>query len=91
MKQNNYYEIHKNKKPKRRLQRRKINSLSLMLLSSSMVSIAQHATIVSQHFNSVAEKSLAVFENITKQAQNIHKIISNHKKNKYLTIKKATN
>jgi hypothetical protein len=84
MKRSNYYEVHKNKKPKRLL-RKKPNLLVLKSAIISMQSFAQHAIIVSQNFNSMTEKSIAVFENVKKHAEALSDLYKINKPQRYLS------
>jgi hypothetical protein len=77
MKRLNYYQVHKNKKP--RLLKRK--NPSLLVIQSAIIamqSFAQHAIIASQNFNSIAEKSVAVLENVINHAEAINKLHKTH-------------
>jgi hypothetical protein len=49
-----------------------------------MKSFSQHAMIVSQQFNSVAEKSLAVLENVKNHADAVQNLFKKEKANRYL-------
>lgn len=86
MKKNNYYAIHKNKKPKRLLQR-KPNVLAVQLALIQMKSFAKHAIIVSQQFNSIAEKIVAVVENTKNTAEAFSTLMLKNKRNRYLKQK----
>lgn len=74
MKRQNYYQVHKNKKPKK-LRKTKPNLFVVKTAVIAMQSFAQHAIIVSQQFNSVIEKSLAVVENVKNHAEAISNLI----------------
>ena len=82
MKRLNYYQVHKNKKPKK-LKAKKPNFLQIQLALIAMQSFAKHAIIVSQQFSSVAEKSLAVLNNVINHAEAVQICIKN--KGKLLT------
>jgi hypothetical protein len=86
MKKNNYYAIHKNKSPKR-LQQRKPNVLAAQLALIQMKSFVQHSIIVSQQFNSIAEKTLAVVDNIKNSAEAFSDLMVKNKRNRYLKQK----
>jgi cysteinyl-tRNA synthetase len=76
MKRLNYYQVHKNKKPKK-LQKSKPNLFVVKAAVIAMQSFAQHAIIMSKKFNSVLEKSLAVVENVKNHAEAISNLIKN--------------
>jgi hypothetical protein len=73
MKKLNYYQVHKNKKPRRRIKKR-INLVVLKTAIISMSYIHKHAIIVSQQFKSVGEKQLAIIDSV----QNLAKSSANH-------------
>jgi hypothetical protein len=79
----NYYQVHKNKKPKR-LKSKKVNLLSLKLAVLAMESFAHHAMICSKQFNSVTNKSLAIVQNTINIANAAAKLAIAEKKNRYL-------
>ena len=83
MKKLNYYQVHKNKKPKK-LKNRNPSFLQIQSAIIAMRSFAQHATIVSQHFDSIAEKSLAVFKNIENHAETVQNLFKKEKATRYL-------
>lgn len=70
MKRQNYYQVHKNKKPKKHL-KSKPNRFIIQAAVLAMQSFVKHTIIVSQRFNSMAEKSLAVVENVKNYAEAI--------------------
>ena len=74
MKRLNYYQVHKNKKPKK-LKNRNPSYLQIQFAIIAMESFRNHAIIVSQQFNAVVEKSLAVVENVKNQADAISNLI----------------
>jgi hypothetical protein len=74
MKRLNYFQVHKNKKPKK-LKNRKLSYLQIQSAIIAMESFRNHAIIVSQQFKSVAEKSLAVVENVKNHAEAISNLI----------------
>ena len=76
MKRLNYYQVHKNKKPKK-LRKSKPNLFVIQAAIIAMQSFAQHAIIVSQQFNSVVEKSLLVLENVKNHAEAISNLTKN--------------
>lgn len=76
MKKLNYFQVHKNKKPKK-LRKSKPNWFVIQSAIISMQSFAQHAIIVSQSFKSIAEKSLAIVENVINHAEAISNLIKN--------------
>jgi hypothetical protein len=86
MRKNNYYAIHKNKKPKNKLAT-KTNPLAAKLAILQMKSFIQHSIIVSQNFNSIAEKTIALAENIKKHAEAISDLFSKIKRERYLKHK----
>lgn len=86
MKKNNYYAIHKNKSPKS-LQQRKPNVLAAQLALIQMKSFVQHSIIVSQNFNSIAEKIVAVVENTKNSAEAVSSLMAKNKRNRYLKHK----
>jgi hypothetical protein len=83
MKRLNYFQVHKNKKPKK-LKNRKPSYLQIQSALIAMKSFSQHAMIVSQQFNSVAEKSLAVLENVKNHADAVQNLFKKEKANRYL-------
>jgi hypothetical protein len=76
MKRQNYYQVHKNKKPKK-LRKSNPSRFVIQVAIISMQSFAQHAIIVSQQFNSVIEKTLAVVENVKNHAEAISNLTKN--------------
>lgn len=70
----NYYQVHKNKKPKK-LKNKKPSYLQIQFAIIAMESFRNHAIIVSQQFNSLVEKSLAVVENVKNHAEAISNLI----------------
>lgn len=83
MKRLNYYQVHKNKKPKK-FKNKKLNFLKIQLSLIAMQSFSQHAIIVSQQFKSVAEKSLAVLDNVKNHADAVQNLFKKEKANRYL-------
>lgn len=83
MKRLNYFQVHKNKKPKR-LKNRKPSYLQIQSALIAMQSFSQHAIMVSQSFNSVAEKSLAVLENVKNHADAVQNLLKKEKSTRYL-------
>ena len=83
MKRLNYFQVHKNKKPKK-LKNRKPSFLQIQSAIIAMKSFSQHAMIVSQQFNSVAEKSLAVLENVKNHADAVQNLFKKEKATRYL-------
>lgn len=83
MKRLNYYQVHKNKKPKK-IGRKKVNVLQLKLALIHMQSFAQHSLIVSQSFNSIAEKSFAIIGNNINHANAVLKVLKEERKNSYI-------
>ena len=83
MKKLNYYQVHKNKKPKK-LKVRKPSKLMIESAIIAMQSFSQHAIIVSQQFKSVAEKSLAVLENVKNHADAVQNLFKKEKATRYL-------
>ena len=83
MKRLNYFQVHKNKKAKR-LKNKKPSYLQIQTALIAMQSFTQHAIIVSQQFNSVAEKSLAVLENVKNHADAVQNLFKKEKANRYL-------
>jgi hypothetical protein len=83
MKRLNYFQVHKNKKPKK-LKNRKPSYLQIQSALIAMKSFSQHAMIVSQQFNSVAEKSLAVLENVKNHADAVQNLFKKEKATPYL-------
>ena len=83
MKRLNYYQVHKNKKPKN-FKNKKLNFLKIQLSLIAMQSFSQHAIIVSQQFKSVAEKSLAVLDNVKNHADAVQNLFKKEKANRYL-------
>jgi hypothetical protein len=77
MKRLNYYQVHKNKKP-RLLKKRKPSLLVLKYAIIAMQSFSQHAIIVSQNFNSIVDKSLAILENVKNHAEAINNLHKTH-------------
>jgi hypothetical protein len=88
MKRLNYFQVHKNKNPKR-LKNRKPSYLQIQSAIIAMKSFSQHAMIVSQQFNSVAEKSLAVLENVKNQANAVQNLFKKEKATRYLRSSQA--
>ncbi len=83
MKKLNYFQVHKNKNPKK-LKNRKPSYLQIQSAIIAMQSFAQHAIIVSQPFKNIAEKSLAVVENVKNQAEAIQNLFKKEKSTRYL-------
>ena len=83
MKRLNYLQVHKNKKPKT-LKNRKPSYLQIQSAILAMQSFAQHAIIVSQPFKNIAEKTLAVVENVKNQAEAIRNLYKKEKATRYL-------
>ena len=83
MKKLNYFQVHKNKNPKK-LKNRKPSYLQIQSAIIAMQSFAQHAVIVSQPFKSIAEKSLAIVENVKNQAEAIQNLYKKEKSTRYL-------
>ena len=83
MKRLNYFQVHKNKKTKK-LKNRKPSFLQIQSAIIAMKSFSQHAMIVSQQFNSVAEKSLAVLENVQNHADAVQHLFKKEKATPYL-------
>jgi hypothetical protein len=83
MKRLNYFQVHKNKKPKK-LKNKKVNKLGLNVLLIGMHSFVQHEIIVSQQFKNISEKQLAILNNVKNTANAIQKIFNEQKKIKYL-------
>ena len=81
MKRLNYYQVHKNKKPKK-FKNKKLNFLKIQLSLIAMQSFSQHAIIVSQQFKSVAEKSLAVLDNVKNHADAVQNLFKKEKAKK---------
>lgn len=70
MKRLNYFQVHKNKKPKK-LKAKKITKRMLECAILAMKSFVQHSIIASHHFNLIAEKSQSMFEHIVNMAEAI--------------------
>ncbi len=89
-KKKNYYQVHKNKKPKK-LKRKKPNLLVLKSNIISMQSSIQHAIIVSQNFpqsfNSVNEKTKLISDNVINCAKALGNLHAEYIKQKYLNKK----
>lgn len=83
MKKLNYFQVHKNKKAKK-LKNRKPSYLQIQSAIIAMQSFAQHAIIVSQNFNSIADKSLAVLENVKNHADAVQNLFKKEKSTRYL-------
>lgn len=83
MKRLNYYKVHKNKNPKI-IKRIKPNSLQIQLSLLTMSSFVQNSIIISQNFKSLAEKHLALVNNITNHVEKLQSIIKQEKSNRYL-------
>lgn len=83
MKKLNYFQVHKNKKAKK-LKNRKPSYLQIQSAIIAMQSFSQHAIIVSQNFTSIADKSLAVLENVKNQAEAIQNLFKKEKSTRYL-------
>ena len=83
MKKLNYYQVHKNKKPKK-LKNRKPSYFQIQSAIIATQSFAQHAIIISQPFKNIAEKSLAVVENVKNQAEAIQNLLKKEKSTRYL-------
>lgn len=75
MKRLNYFQVHKNKKP---------SYLQIKSAIIAMQSFSQHAIIVSKSFKSVAEKSLAILENVKNHADAIKNVEKKEKAIRYL-------
>ena len=83
MKRLNYYQVHKNKNPKK-LKIKKPSFLKIQLSLIAMQSFSQHAIIISQHFKSVEEKSLAVLKNVKNHVDAVQNLFKKEKANRYL-------
>ena len=83
----NYYQVHHNKKPRKKKGKR-VNLLALKLQLIQMQGFVQQSIIVSQSFKSIAEKSLAVVENVINIAEAISNEVKKEKNIQYL-IKKS--
>ena len=83
MKRLNYFEVHKNKRP-RKLKNKKPNYFQIQSALIAMESFRNHAIIVSQQFKSVAEKSLAIVENVKNHANAVSNLIKKEKSTRYL-------
>ena len=83
MKRLNYFEVHKNKRP-RKLKNKKPNYFQIRSALIAMESFRNHAIIVSQQFKSVAEKSLAIVENVKNHANAVSNLIKKEKSTRYL-------
>ena len=83
MKRLDYFQVHKNKNPKK-LKNIKPSYLQIQSAIIAMQSFSQHAIIVSQNFKSVAEKSLAVLENVKNHADAVQNLFKKEKANRYL-------
>ena len=83
MKKLNYYQVHKNKKPKK-LKNKKPSKIMIESAIIAMQSFAQHAIIVSQNFNSIADKSLTVLENVKNHADAVQNLFKKEKATRYL-------
>jgi len=83
MKKLNYFQVHKNKKPKR-LKNRKPSYLQIQSAIIAMQSFSKHAMIISQQFNSVVEKCLAVLENVKNHANAVENLFKKEKATRYL-------
>ena len=83
MKKLNYYQVHKNKKPKK-LKNIKPSFLQIQSAIIAMRSFSQHAIIVAQHFESVAEKSFAVLENVKNHAEAVQNLFKKEKATRHL-------
>lgn len=79
----NYYQVHLNKKPRKKKGKR-FNLLDLKLQLIQMQGFAQQAIITSQAFNSLAEKSIAVVDNVLKIAESVSNEIKREKAMQYL-------
>lgn len=86
MKKLNYFQVHKNKKPKR-LKVRRISKLTIESGIIAMEYFRNHAIIVSQQFKSVAEKSLSVLENVKNQADAVQNLFKKEKAISYMRQK----
>ena len=82
MKRLNYYQAHKNKKPKR-LKKPKINLFATKAAIINSHFFMQHSIIVSQQFNTLAEKTLAIAKNIINRSEAIIELFRETKKNNY--------
>lgn len=87
MKRLNYYQVHKNKKPRKKKVVHRFNFFKVMLLMTSAISVAQLNIILSQPINSVAskaQKALAIAESSINFLNTISSIKKEHNKQKYL-------
>ncbi len=86
MKRLNYYQVHRNKRP-RRFKEKKGNVLHAKLASVALNSFAKHAIIVSSQFESIIDKQIAVLRNVQSHAIKVSNIIKGEKANRYLKTK----
>jgi len=87
MKRLNYYQVHKNKKPRKNKTVHRFNYFKVMLLMSSAISVAQLSTIVSQPIytqTDKAKKALSITEHCINQVEVIKNIYKEYKRQKYL-------
>ena len=81
MKRLNYFQVHKNKKPKKRI-RKNYSRLNALLSIITAQGLIQHLIIASQQFNSMAHKIIALAENTINTYNAIQKTIKNKKNEK---------
>lgn len=84
MKRQNYFQTHKNKRPKR-LKKRKLNLLAIKSIVITMQALAQNAIVCATQFKSVAEKTLNIVQNTVNHAEAISSLYKTERKYKYLT------
>lgn len=90
MKRLNYYQVHKNKSPKK-LKNKNTNFLKAQLSLIAIQSFTQQAIIISQQFNSAFEKSLAIIENVKNHAEAVQNLYKTMQKTPYEYQQEAKN
>jgi len=87
MKRLNYYQVHKNKKPRKNKVIHRFNYFGVILTTASAISAAQLRKIISQPTyppHNTALKAISIAEHCINHAISISNIAKEHKRQKYL-------
>lgn len=84
MKRQTYFQVHKNKNPKR-LKKKKPNLLALKTVLTLMQSVVQCSIISSQSINTFANKVISLSNVVINCAEQISNLNKEHKAKKYLS------
>jgi len=84
MKRLNYYQVHKNKKPRNKKKVYRFNYFKVMMALTTAISASQLRIIISQPIKNKAQKALYIAEHCIKQVEVIKNISKEHNRQKYL-------